>query len=68
MTNHERFVVPEYWIADPQNQKIEVHTLSSAGRYELLCVDIVQDLARGEGFMLISSVLPDQTIDVRALF
>lgn len=65
---YERFAVPEYWIADPQNQEIEVYTLSAAGRYELFCMATVQDLARGEGFMLSSSVLPDLKIDVRTLF
>lgn len=65
---YERFAVPEYWIADPQNQEIEVYTLSAAGRYELFGMATVQDLARGEGFMLTSSVLPDLKIDVRQLF
>ena len=65
---YERFAVPEYWIADPQNQEIEVYTLLAAGRYELFCMATVQDLARGEGFMLTSSVLPDLKIDIRALF
>ena len=64
-TIYERFSVPEYWIADPQNQEIEVYTLSAAGRYELFCMATVQDLAHGEGFMLTSGVLPDLTIDVR---
>ena len=65
---YERFSVPEYWIADPQNQEIEVYTLSAAGRYELFCMATVQDLAHGEGFMLTSGVLPDLKIDVRQLF
>lgn len=65
---YERFAVPEYWIADPQNQEIEVYTPSAAGRYELFSVATVQDLARGEGFLLTSTVLPDLKIDVRQLF
>ena len=65
---YERFAVPEYWIADPQNQEIEVYTLSEGSRYELFCIATVQDLARGEGFILTSSVLPELKIDVRQLF
>lgn len=65
---YERFAVPEYWIADPQNQEIEVYTLSEGSRYELFCIATVQDLARGEGFMLTSTVLPELKIDVRQLF
>lgn len=65
---YQRFAVPEYWIADPQNQEIEVYTLSAAGRYELFCIATVQDLVRGEGFMLTSTVLADLKIDVRQLF
>lgn len=65
---YERFAVPEYWIADPQNQEIEVYTLLAADRYELFCIATVQDLARGEGFTLTSTVLPDLKIDVRPLF
>ena len=67
-TVYERFAVAEYWIADPQNQEIEVYTLSVEGRYDLFCIATVQDLARGEGFMLTSNVLPELKIDVRQLF
>lgn len=65
---YERFAIPEYWIADPQNQEIEVYTLAQTGRYEPLCIATVQDLQRGEGFMLKSNVLPDLQIDIRTLF
>jgi len=65
---YERFAIPEYWIADPQNQEIEVYTLNSTGHYEALCVASAQDLSRGEGFLLISKALPELQIDVRTLF
>jgi Uma2 family endonuclease len=65
---YERFAIPEYWIADPQNQEIEVYTLNTNGRYEALCVATTQDLTKGEGFLLTSKVLSELQIDVRTLF
>lgn len=65
---YERFAIPEYWIADPQNQEIEVYVLNDKGHYEPLCVASAQDLSRGEGFMLTSKTLPELQIDVRGLF
>ncbi|MFD2570159.1 Uma2 family endonuclease [Spirosoma soli] len=65
---YERFAIPEYWIADPQNQEIEVYSLAETGKYELYCIASVQDLVRGEGFTVKSKVLPALQIDIRSLF
>jgi Uma2 family endonuclease len=65
---YQRFAIPEYWIADPQNQEIEVYVLNANGRYEVLCVATTQDLSKGEGFLLTSNALPELKIDVRTLF
>lgn len=65
---YERFGIPEYWIADPQNQLVEVYVLGEGGRYESFSVASVLDVDEGTAFPIHSSILPDLQLDIRQLF
>jgi Uma2 family endonuclease len=65
---YERFSIPEYWIADPQNQLIEVYALGEGGRYEPFSVASALDVDEGTAFPIHSKVLPDLQLDIRQLF
>lgn len=56
---YARFGVKEYWIADPANQSLEVHTLKD-GAYELHC-------CVGEKGAVTSPLLPGLQFDVADL-
>lgn len=58
---YERFGIPEYWLIDPTDSYIEIHTLQN-GRYELLSA-----ASPTEG-SLNSNVLPGLVLDLAVLF
>lgn len=66
MDIYERFAIPEYWIADPLNQSVEVYGYAQSGHYELVGeIAAVQDAGQ---FVITSNVLPDLSLDIRTMF